>query len=92
MIQRVNYRRASYKDTPNMSFAQNFFFFLYIIFCALLFIYIYPCALFCFSVLPLSLGTKITHAVVIVEIFLDRSATLYLLVLAISACFHLGRT
>lgn len=86
MIQRVNYRRASYKDTPNV------FFLLYIIFCALLFISIYPRALFCFSVLPLSLGTKITHAVVIVEIFLDRSATLYLLVLAISACFHLGRT
>lgn len=86
MIQRVNYRRASYKDTPNV------FFLLYIIFCALLFIYIYPCALFCFSVLPLSLGTKIKHEVVIVEIFLDRSATLYLLVPAISACFHLGRT
>lgn len=93
VIQRVNYRRASYKDTPNISpLLRIFFFFLYIIFCALLFIYIYPCALFCFSVLPLSLGTKITHAVVIVEIFLDRSATLYLLVLAISACFHLGRT
>lgn len=94
VIQRVNYRRASYKDTPNIRPLLRFFFFvfLYIIFCALLFIYIYPCALFCFSVLPLSLGTKITHAVVIVETFLDRSVTLYLLVLAISACFHLGRT
>lgn len=94
VIQRVNYRRASYKDTPNISPLLRIFFSFYILFSVLCYLYTsipVLCSAF-LSVLPLSLGTKITHAVVIVEIFLDRSATLYLLVLAISACFHLGRT